>query len=159
MISKAILLMLPKHYIKGIERVSEIVSCHGAGTVDRVKRTLSEFLNETKKLRGGDFRFTFAGFQLTKTMLDQIDFGVQIDESTGRERVSTEYVYMKNYHLIEPGALQFVRSVNYNRLLNHVTGEFPRFSQKFTGIKDVWATAKVKDADHFLLFLKSLRDF
>ena len=122
-----------------------------------MKRTLSEFLGEAKKLRGSDFKFTFAGLQLTNMNVDQIDFGVQIDEY-GHNSVCNEYMYMKNYHLIEPGALQFVEVVNYTHLLSHVTGEFPRcFSQKFTGIEMVWATAEVPDAGHLLWFLKSMK--
>ena len=124
-------------------------------TVTNVKRKLSELLNEAK-LRDSDFRFRFAGLLLTN--VDQVDLGVQVDESTGRERVSNEYVYMKNYQLIEPGALDFVHDVDYTRLLDNVTGEFPRcFSQKFTRIYWIKATAKVRDPDHFLWFLKSLR--
>ena len=157
-INKATLLALPRlrelrytldiwYFFKLEERI---------GTADRVKRTLSEFLNEAKKLRGSDFRFTFVGLQLTNVNVDQIDFGVQVKE--GKETVSNECFYMKNYHLIELGALDFVGHIDYIRLLNHVTGEFPRFfSQKFTGIVEVAATAKVPDPDHFVWFLKSLR--
>ena len=123
--------------------------------VDQVKRTLSELLDDAKKLRGGDFRLRFAGFQLTSTMLEQIDFGMQVH---GRERVCTESIYMKNYQLIEPGALHYIREVDYTRLLSHVTGEFPRcFAQKFTGIKVVQVTDRIEDADQFFWFLKSLR--
>ena len=160
-ISKTTLLSLPKlrelRHDQAIEWVFDEESRHGISAVDHLKRTLSEFMGEAKKLRGSDFRFTFAGLQLSKTMLDQIDFGVYVDEF-GRERADNEYVYLKNYHLIEPGALQFIEKVDYILLLNSVTGEFPRcFSQKFTGIEEVHATAKVQDADHFLWFLKSLR--
>ena len=160
-ISKATLLSLSRlrelRYNVNIESAFWTEAHNGAGTADRLKRKLSEFLDEAKKLRGGDFRFTFAGFQLTKTMLEQIDFGVQVN-ARGEECVSNEYVYMKNYHLIEPDALHFVYRIDYNGLLSHSTGEFPCcFSQKFTDIQWVEATAKVQDADHFLSFLKSLR--
>ena len=125
-------------------------------TTDRMKRALNEFVNEAKKLRGNDFRFTFSGFLLTNVNVDQIDFGVQVDKY-GNESVCNEYVYMKNYHLIED-VLPFINCVDYTLLLSHVTGEFPRcFSQKFTGINEIQATAAVPDADHFLWFLKSLR--
>ena len=128
----------------------------GIGAVSRLKRTLAEFLDETRKLRGNDFRFRFAGLQVTKMNLDQIDLGVQGDRRYQTER--KEYIYMKNYHLIEPGALDIVYNVDYTRLLSHVNGDFPRcFFQKFTGIGWVEATGNVQDADHFLWFLKSLR--
>ena len=159
-ISLATLRSLPKlrelHYNQDIESLFEDEFRNETGKVDRVKRTLSEFLSETK-LRGSDFRFTFAGLQLNNVNVDQIDFEVQVDRF-GEDRVYNEYVYMKNYHLIERGALHFVYHVDYTRLLSHVTGEFPRcFSQKFTDIHVVYATAEVQDPDHFLWFLKSLR--
>ena len=161
-INKATLQSLPKlrelRHTVCIQSVFWREGHNGAGVVDRMKRTLSEFLGEAKKLRGSDFRFSFSGFQLTNVNVDQIDFGVRVDARTGKECVSDEYVYMKNYQLIEPGALDFVRLVDYTRLLSHVTGEFPRcFFEKFTGIEEVRVTARVQDVDQFLRFLKSLR--
>ena len=144
-------------YKKTIERVFEEEYRRGFVTFDRMKRTLSEFLDKAERLRGSDFRLRFAGLQLTKATLDQIDFGAFVNEETGRENVFNDRVYMKNYHLIEPGALHFIDRVHYNYLLYHVNGEFPHcFSQKFTGIKSVEATV-VQDVDHFLWFLRSLR--
>ena len=35
-----------------------------------------EFLGDVKQLKRADFQFTFAGFQLTKISLEEIDFGV-----------------------------------------------------------------------------------
>ena len=163
-ISEATLRSLPKlkefRYIPDIEEQYAIAS--------QVKQTLSEFLEDIKKLRGDDFRFSFAGFLLTKTMLEQIDFGppwvivsrggyLEIVKNRD-ERVCNEYVYMENYQLIESGAMDFIDLVDYSLLLCHVTRKFPRcFSQKFTSITWVRATAKVQDADQFLWFLKSLR--
>ena len=160
-ISKATLLLLPSlkelHYNEDIELFFAEESHNGPGAVDRLKQTMNEFLDEAKNLRGSDFHFTLAGFQLHKVNADQIDFGVDVNDEDGVKEVSNEYVYMTNYHLIEPGALHFVRSVNYTDLMSNVSGEFPRcFSQKFTGIKSVKAT-EVPDADHLLWFLKSLR--
>ena len=161
-ISKATLLSLPKltelRFNQNIESFFWNQSRNGLGSVDRMKRTVSEFMGEAKRLRGRDLQFTFCGFQLTNVDVNQIDFGVQVDERTGREWVPNEYVYLKNYHLIEPDALPFVSEVDYTRLLSSVTGEFPLcFSQKFTGINWVQTTAEVQDADHLLWFLKSLR--
>ena len=160
-VSTATLRSMPKlrelRYIRDIEKVFEDESHNGTGTADRVKRALSEFVDEAK-LRGNDFRFRFAGLQLTNVNVDQIDFDVQIDERTEKERVYNGCFYMKYYHLIGPDAIDFVFDVNYTHLLSHMTGEFPRcFSQKFTNIKDVSVSAKVQDVDHFLWFLKSLR--
>ena len=161
-ISQATLLSLSRlrelRYNKGIERLVVDEFRNVFGRVDRMKRTLSEFMDEAKKLKGRDFRFTFAGLQLTNVNVDHIDFGVHINRWNGREEVCNEYVYMKYYHLIEPGALQFIKSVDYTLLLRHVTGEFPHcFFQKFTGIDQVIATAEVPDTNHLLWFLKSLR--
>lgn len=157
-INKATLLSLPKlrelRHIQDIDRLYYREFSNGPRPIDRMKRTLSEFLDEAKKLRGCDFQFICSGFRLSKVNVDQIDFGVQV----GKERMCSDYVYMKNYQLIEPGALYFVDRVNYTSLLSGVTGEFPRcFSQKFTGIDCVIATAEVQDADQFLWFLKSLK--
>ena len=161
-ISKATFISLPElrelHYDGDIEWVIAEGSRHGPGTVDRMKQKLNEFLDEAKKLRGNEFQFTFCGFRLTNVNVDQIDFGVQVHEESGREYVHNEYIYMKNYQLIEPGAVEFVEHVDYTGLLSHVTGEFPLcFSHKFTNIRSVYATTKVQDPDHFLWFLKSLR--
>ena len=161
-INKATLLSLPElrelHFSEPIEDpIGRSYAGEPIITVDRLKRRLNKFMDEAKKLRGNDFRLTFCGFDLTNVKLEQIDFGVQLAR-WGDERVSNEYVYMKNYHLIEPGALHFVRQVDYTRLLSNVTGEFSWcFSQKFTGIYSVHATAKVRSPEHFLWFLKSLR--
>ena len=126
-------------------------------TVDFVKERLNEFMDEAKRLRGSDFRFNFAGFQLANVDIDEIDFGAEVDRY-GRERVCKENVYMKNYHLIESDALKFVRIVNYTCLLKHATEEFPScFFQKFTGIEEVEVHGLVKDPDHLLWFLKSLK--
>ena len=73
-ISQTTLLSLPRlrevHFKEKIESVVANETRRGLGTVDRVKRKLSEFLDEAEKLRGCDFQFTFSGFQLTKAMLD-----------------------------------------------------------------------------------------
>ena len=83
-ISKAILLSLPKltelRYNKDIDCLVEEEFDNGVFTIDRMKRTLSEFMDEAKNLRGRDFCFIFAGSHLTNVKLDQIDFGVKVDE-------------------------------------------------------------------------------
>ena len=130
-----------------------------------VKRTLSKFVGEAQRLKGNDFRFTFSGFQLTNVNVNRVNFGGEVLEEETEEDIIheseyafNEYVYMKNYHLIEPGALQFIQRVHYSSLLSCVNGEFPRcFSQKFTGIEEVQVDGLVKDPDHLLWFLKSLR--
>ena len=125
-----------------------------SGTLNRMKRTLSEFLDDVKALRRYDFQFRFVGFQLSKTMLDQID--VQVEG--GRETVCNESVYLKNYQLIERDALHFITKLDYTRLLSNVTGELPAcFFQKFAGVDEVLTTAAVEDAGHFRWFLVSLR--
>ena len=162
-ISKATLLLLPGlrelHYNQKIANLLRTVLRNRGGTLDRVKRRLSEFVDDAKKLKGRDFQFNFSGFELTKVNVDQIDFGLQVDESSGEETVYDEYIYLKNYQLIEPGALlPFVHHVDYTRLLSNVTGEFPRFfPQKFTDVHSVQARSVIKDPNQFLRFLKSLR--
>ena len=127
-ISEATLLSLPRlkelHYSAPISELWRWNSSR-AGRLARVKGALRNFLDDVKLLKGSDFKFTFAGFQLTKVMLDQIDFGVKVIVSFPRgirsecEVVSNEYVYTRNYHLIEPGAVHFVRSVACSRLMRN----------------------------------------
>ena len=123
------------------------------GSLYHMKRTLREFLDDVEKLKGPEFKFSFAGFRLTKTMLYQIDFGIQEDEC-----VYDEYVYLKNYKLFEPDAtLGFIHTVDYNRLMSNVTGELPScFFKKFPCIQQVRVEDAVQDANHFLHLLKSL---
>ena len=161
-ISQATVRLLPKlrelHYDEDIEDAFEDELRHGPDIVNQVRRTLTEFVDGAMNLRGSDFRFNFAGFQLSKEMLGQIDFGKKVYKKSKTVSGLNEYIYMKNYHLIEQDALHFVHFINYTRLLRYVTGEFPRcFSQKFTCIQRVYASAEVRDVNHFLWFLKSLR--
>ena len=126
-----------------------------AGALDRMKLTLREFLNDAKALRMFGFQLRFAGLRITTETLDQIDFGVRVE--AGREKVCNEYVYLKNYDLIEQDAMRCIREVNYGRW--NAVGEFPvSFGQKFTGIETVFLGDKpVQDARDFGLFLKSLK--
>ena len=130
------------------------------GTLYRVKGVLLEFLDHWQVLRGSDFKFTFAGFKLTKKMLEQIDFGVQMRaglDGIEREEVSKEYIYMRNYQLIEPGALHFINWVDYSRLMDSAPEGIPDcFTQKFNRIEWVYARSSVQDEAYLLRFLKSL---
>ena len=160
-IRQTTLLSLPKlkelHYNAGISDLW--ILNQAAGTLDRVKGVLLEFLDDVKRLKESDFKFTFAGFQLTNTMLDQIDFGVQVTERNGfvREEVFNEYVYMKNYELLNPGALHFIDTVDYNSLMRNAPGELPDcFTQKFSRIEKVNVEGAVRSKTRLLRFLRSL---
>ena len=162
-ISKATLLSLPRlkefHYNLSI---SEAFWNAGGevGTFDRMKRVLREFMDDVTLLRKPDFKFTFAGFQLTKTMLDEIDFDVQVKKGRHEEyeTASDSYVYMKNYQLVNTGALNFIYTVRYTDLMNNVAGAIPDcFSKKFTRVVCLHvAGAIVQDQTNFLRFLRSL---
>ena len=161
-ISRATLLSLPNlkelHYNANISSLWNYGS--RVGTLDRVKEALREFMGHIERLKGSDFKFMFAGFQLTKPMLDQIDYGVKVEvEGDGREyeKVSNEYIYMNNYQLIEPGALHFIRILNYSRLMNNAPEGTPDcFSQKFSRVEWVHVRGRVQDEAHLLRFLRSL---
>ena len=123
------------------------------GKLDKEKRDLAAFLDDVKALKGSDFKFIYAGFPLTKTMLDQIDFGVEIEG--GKEMVSLEYIYTKNYHLFD--GLDFDGFIDYNHLLENFSGHLPScFFRKFTSISCLLVGEPVADADQLLWFLKSL---
>ena len=151
-ISRATLLALPK--LKEL-RYDQIINWSSRG--DRMKGALSEFLDDLKALKtASDFRFYFSGFQLTKTMLGQLDFSAQGRD--GHYLMSKDYFHMKNYRLLEPGALDFVGQFDYTDLIRDLPGKIPScFSQKYTGIQMVCATDRVRDVDEFLGLLKSLR--
>ena len=160
-INKATLLSLPRlREVRYTERIESFFSrkLRNDVTIDQLKQTLSRFVKEAKKLRGNDFQFNFCAFQLTKVDVNQIDFSVEFQNARSGWTTVKERVYMKNYHLIEPGALDFVKHVDYTLLLYYATKEFPRcFSQKFTDVHSVNAVGLIKDPDHLLWFLKSLR--
>lgn len=153
-ISKATLLSLPKlkelHYNRGVGWTYK-----AQGSLDRMKRTLCEFMHHIKVFKASGFKFTFGGFQLTATMLDQIHFDVlEIKNGVEHRRVSDEYFYLKNYQLIKPGALDFINYLNYTALM--CNGEIPDcFSKKFNRVLAVSAGV-VQDENHFLRFLSSL---
>lgn len=156
-IQKDTLLLLPKlkklHFNASID---ELVK--QGNQIDRIKQTVREFVKDVKLLRGYDFEFRFAGFQLIKTSVDEIAFGEQVD---GREYWCHHYLYMKlNYNLIDPTSLDFINTFDYNRLMklmSNVAAEIPScFFTKFTGIHLVQAENAILDAKHFLWFLKSL---
>ena len=127
--------------------------------VYRMKRTLSEFVAVAKASRGPDFKFIFAGFELSKTSVDMIEFGLNVFRING-EPLCNEYLYAKNYQLLDPDAkLDFIRSVDYSRLVA-VTGEIPVcLLQKFAEVTVVTTSrvAPVQDAARFLRFLNTLR--
>ena len=155
-ISKATLLSLPKlkelHYNKEIPELFRAVE---VGILDRVKRVLEEFLNDVRALRGPSFKFRFAGFRLTRTTLNEIDFGVKVVD--GGVTVFNEYLYMKNYLLIDTDAkLDFINSIYYRKLMSNVPGELPGwFFEKFSGVQQVISVG-APDEKHLLWFLKSL---
>ena len=164
-ISKATLLSLPVlkelHFNLGIRELFWN-SQEKIGTLDRVKRALNLFLDGVDALRGPEFKFTFAGFRLTKTTLDEIgDFEMQVvvnEYGHDYERVFNEDIYMKNYHLIEPDALEFINELYYNLLRSVEPGELPdSFFDKFAWVETVHAREAVEDARHLRWFLKSLR--
>ena len=160
-ICKATLLWLPKlkelHY--NVDIFSYLGQYAEIGKLERMKQELREFLSYVRELRGPDFRFRFAGFQLDDTTLEKIDFGKKVYR--GRELVFNEYIYMKNYQLIDPDStLDFVYRLDYTRLMSCAAGKIPAgFCKKFDGVH--WTKAKgargtVPDNGHLLCFLKSL---
>ena len=125
-------------------------------TLEEMKRRLNEFMDEANALRGDDFQLRFAGFQLTKQKLNEINFDMRVEH--GQECVYSEYVYLKNYELIDSDdTLAFIdHDVNYTRLLE-VTPEIPSyFFKRFARIQGVRTRGPVENAAHFLWFLRSL---
>ena len=159
-ISKATLLSLPKlkelHYNETMRKLFGD-PLFEVGTHARVRRVLLEFLDDLKMLKESDFKFTFSGFQLTKTMLDQIDFGVGVN-SRGGEIVIDEYVYTRNHQLITDATLDFVHTIKYPLLVRTAPETIPScFFKKFDRIEKVEASCtQVRDEKHFLEFLKPL---
>lgn len=124
--------------------------------INRIKLKLKEFVKDVKAFKGDcDFQFSFTGFRLNKTNIDEIDFGL-----TGKrgEVVSNEYIYMTNYLLIDPEcSLDFIDSINYSGLMK-IGPKIPScFFRKFANINLVIAGGQIKSESHFLTFLKSLK--
>lgn len=171
-IDKATLQSLPRlkelHCNVSVESVAQSFDSR-LRTLDRIKRTLRKFIDDLKVLRGSDFRFSFAGFQLTNpATLDAIDFGLKVYGDF--EKMFAEYLYMKNYQLLDPDStLDFINRIDYTRFteLTELTDRFMSnepvemtecLLQKFSAIKLVGTNGgAIEDANHFLAFLKSLR--
>ena len=141
------------------------------GTADRIRQILRKFLNDVRAQRRGEFRFRYAGFQLTEMTLDQLDFGEQVLESLeeddmvvfDEEQVCNEYVYLKNHQLIDPDdPLEFITHIDYNRLdysllMSCAAGEIPSgFCEKLTCVELVRVEG-LPDAGRLLGFLEQLR--
>ena len=128
-------------------------------TFARTKPKLKKFLNDLNESKVPDFQFIFAGFRMTKTLLEQIEFDASADEHNNYRYslFSSEYICLKNCHLIEPGALHFFNSLDYTRLMKYVVEEIPScFFKMFTGPLTIRAFDLVQDEDHLLSFLGSL---
>ena len=156
-INQSTLLSLPNlkelHFNQNFDCALKQFDFRKVGSLNKLKRMLKEFLVDVKALRRPEFRFRFAGFELTEIKLDQIEIDLQVKPQ--KEFVFDECVYTKNYQLIEPGALDFIQTVDYSRLMANVPA-IPRcFLKKFTCIHWVKASS-VSDPDHLLEFLKSL---
>lgn len=82
------------HYSMTIEDLVRDVFKHELGTIDRIKRTLSDFLDELERTKRRDFQFEFGGFEMTKMKLDEFDFGLQV--MNDREFVSNRYINENN---------------------------------------------------------------
>ena len=160
-ISRDTLLSLPSlkelHFNKPIDAVLFPDYTILFDSLDRLKELLNEFLDDLQELKGPDFRFTFAGFQMTKWALKQMDFCIQ--ENSQYPRIFNELVYMKNQDLIDPDAsLDFVSCFDYSRLMQATGGEIPSwFFKRFTEIYRVETSAKIQDPEHFRWFLSSVR--
>ena len=131
------------------------------GTMNRIKRILREFLTDLEVFSKPDFKFRFAGFPLTETMLEGLDFGMETLEDRDRwltfEKVSNEFIYMKNYQLIHPDdTLRFIRRLDYNCLIANVTNEIPSDFFKKLGSVQVIVCGAVGELNHLLWFLSSL---
>ena len=161
MINKTTVLSLPElkelHYNVAIGELFWKFQ-YAVGTLDKVEEALREFFEDKAVLNRPGFKLKFAGFRLSNfLMLDKIDFGVQVVESDGfkREKVTDEYVYLKNYQLIEPGALHFIKTVDYSRLMDN--GGIPDcFARKFSQVQCVRVRGAVEDETNLLQFLRSL---
>ena len=120
----------------------------------RVKAILNVFMAKVKEAKR-PIIFRFAGFRLDLKKLEEIDFGVHIDLN-GEESASIEYIYMKNYHLLERDSLDFLRHINYNKVID-IIPEIPKcFAEKFTGVEEVRASAGNVREDRLIAFLEKM---
>lgn len=108
------------------------------GTLNRVKGTLKEFMNSVKRLRRTDFQFRFAGIQMSKMKVDEIDFEVQVTDKYGRLGEGVFNEYAKNYQLIDPDAtFDFIYHLDHTLRVNNspevitsrIFQKFPKFTK------------------------------
>ena len=155
-LSKATLRSMPKlkelHFNEKIGRLIR----HQYSRNGEIKRTLRQFMDDLKELDRSNFKFRFAGFQLTEATLNEFDFGAELIRRI-RDLAPEEYFYARNYHHIDPDdTLEFVYLLDYSLLLRNSVEEIPMcFFEKFTGVKSIVTNGRIEDADHFLNFLKS----
>ena len=152
-IDKSTLLSLPR--LRELHFRLEI----GDSEFFRAQEQLKKFLSDVQFFRASrNFKFRFAGFDLSQTKLDRMDFTVPVDEGIlwAWAWKCMEF-YLNNIDLIDPNEpVEFTMPINYTNLMRHFDGKLPScFFQKFKGIELVLAD-KIEDVDHFLWFLKSL---
>ena len=138
---------------------------YGSWSFLEAKGRLQVFLNDVYLFRASGFKFRFAGLQLTREKLEEVNFNVQIQDNVGTANRNFKF-YLANYRLIEPDEeVKFTNYVNYTILMIGVHAEmaakFPScFWQKFSGVERVFGSSvgtwPETNASHFLWFLKSL---
>ena len=129
---------------------------HSCST-EALKSQLGQFLETLEELGRSNFQFIVSGLQIDEEMLyEEIDFFWP--KKPDWVKMSDEYFYIKNLHLIGPNeTLDFVEQLNYTTLLENQVGMAPKsFFRKFTGAKEVNAEGTVEYPSHFLCFLESL---
>lgn len=161
-ISRDTLLLLPKlkelTYNKSVKNLIPNFQ-NEVHQLKEIKRRLREFMNGVNKLSGSGFKFRFAGFQLTKKRLDEIDFGLQERCVSHPWQIGCdEYVYMKNYRLLNPDDnLEFIYHLYYTLLTKNAPKKIPKcFSKKLTRIRWFTIQGPIQDERDLLCFLKAL---
>ena len=156
LICRATLLSLPK--LKELRYHQSLTNFLGArsrvGTIETMKGTLREFLNDLEVFKDRNFKFRFAGLRLTK--LDEVDFCVNVWD--GNEYVPNEQFYLKNHRLIDPDArLEFVQSLLTSLLMSDASVQIPwSVFKHFTRVQTVSVRGVVPDENQLLRLFKSL---
>ena len=130
---------------------------HAFGGIDEIRQFLKRLLAIRRRL--GRPRLFFVGIEIkSDELVDNLDLRINDRESSLWSEYSSEHLYLSNnYPANLQDQLDYVRGVDYTRLLSVTRNEIPTdYFKRFFNIRDVFAFGVIQDAPHFLTFLKGV---
>ena len=147
---------LPK--LKTLDILGDINNVrYSFGSLDEMKQFLKRLLTIRRRLGRPELRLFFAGIEIkSDELVDNLDLRIVDRESPFSSDISIESLYFSNnYPTNLQKQLEYVRSVDYPRLLSVTRNQIPTdYFKRFFNIQEVLAVGQIQDAAHFLAFLK-----